>query len=144
MLPYLHVIIGAVLALLVSFMLNVGFVYSLIIFLSFVLIDFDHYLIYLFRKKNFSLKKAYNYFLSLRNKKGKMKLFHPLCLFHTIEFLFIIFILSFFSKIVFFIFVGFLSHSIFDIIDLAIRKKLYVREFSLIRYIKNRKKPNYI
>ena len=56
-------------------------------------------------------------------------------IFHSIEFMIFIGILSFYFNFFLFIFIGMLFHSILDIIDLINRDMLKAREFSLIRYL---------
>ena len=119
----------------------------LIIFLSSVLIDIDHYAVYVYRKKQFSLKKALKYYADLQEifsekVKQNPKLKYHLHLLHTIEILLIVIFLSLYFNF-FYILIGFSFHLITDTIDLAIREALRVREFSLIRYIFSAKK-NYL
>lgn len=81
-------------------------------------------------KKNLNLRGSYFWHKSLpKNHKPIMNIFH------TIEFLILISVLSFYFNFLVFILIGMLFHSILDIIDLFYRKNLQVREFSLVRYI---------
>lgn len=147
MLPKPHIFYGAVF----SFFLWIIFPnlnwYVLVIFLASFLIDVDHYISYILIKKDFSLKKAYKYFRILHEKmknlikKGK-KAKAPLVVLHTIEFFIILLFLSFFSNLVLFVFIGFLFHSILDLIDIYMEfGTLYPRQFSVIFFLidRNRK-----
>lgn len=142
MLPKGHILLGLLFCFIMHILFpEINLFILSIIFASSVLIDFDHYLAYFLIKKDFSLKKAYKYFINLKylfTKNKKMKL--PLCLFHTIEFLFVLAFLSLFSKLIFYIFIGFLFHSIVDFIYLIHENLLFMRQFSLIAWIKNNKR----
>lgn len=135
MLPKTHIIINLIISLVL--LIGVEPLYVLIFFLSSILIDVDHYLYYIYEKKNFSLKKAYNW-----NKKS-IKQFHNLSreekkrhryfvfLLHGIETLIIILILSRFFPILFYVFLGFLTHLIEDAF-VSIKFKYLERRLSII------------
>ncbi len=122
MLPHTHFVYGIVLSLiLVIIMPQIGFIGVSLIVLSGVLIDFDHYLYYIFKKKNFSLISAYNFFKTNREKF----LFLPIekraqyhggwCVFHGFEALIIALILTFlFSEYFGFVFIGMAFHLLLD------------------------------
>ena len=61
-------------------------------------------------------------------------------IFHTIEFLIFVIILSLYFNFVLFILIGILFHSTLDLIDLYKKKMIKCREFSLIRYLVLRRK----
>ena len=138
MLPKWHILFGAGFSLILYLFFNINLFNSIIVFFASVFIDVDHYLFYIQKYKNWSLKKAYDWHKKLpKNHKPIMHLFH------TIEFLTLILILSFVSNFFVFILSGMLFHSGFDIIDLSTRKDLSNREFSLIRYLLNKDKSRY-
>ena len=71
MLPYIHFVIGLIVSGgLYLFFPEISLLEAGILLASSVLIDFDHYLYYVFKIKTFNLKKAYNWF-SQRKKKHK-------------------------------------------------------------------------
>ena len=134
MLPKYHALLGFIFSAIVFLIFpQIKLIGALIIFLSSFLIDVDHYLYYIIIKKDFSLKNAYNYHLDIRNnnKKGKIRLFH------TAEFLIVLLILSFFYKPLLFVFIGFIFHLLFDVIDEYHRKKIKLADFSMYFYMKN-------
>ena len=132
MLPKHHILLGFIFSIIVWILFpEIGFLNFSIIFLSSVLIDFDHYMFYVFRKRDLSLSEAYDWHLSLMGKIRKP----IMMIFHSIEFILLITLLAFFYQIFIFILVGILFHSIADIIDMYYRDKLHLREFSLIRYL---------
>jgi len=109
------------------------FPYTLI-FLSSILIDTDHYLLYAYRKKNLSLVKAWKWYLMLANNpKEGQKQIPFLHFFHTVEFLAFVFILSFFYKIFLWVFIGIAFHGLLDILSMKEKKLFEQREYFLIR-----------
>ena len=125
MLPSRHIILGF-LASLAIFLLfpQVGWLGFLIIFLSSVLIDFDHYLWYVVKKKDFSLKNAYEWFVNNReiwlalNPSQREKFQYGIIIFHGIECWILLVLLTFISKWFIFVLIGVLIHMVFDFIDL--------------------------
>ena len=130
MLPKWHILFGFLFAYLIYWFTSITIFQASLIFFASVLIDFDHYMFWTKREKTFNLKKAYFWHKNLsKNHKPIMHIFH------TIEFLILVLILVYFWKGFFFILIAMLFHSILDIIDLAYRKELYVREFSFFRFL---------
>ena len=84
--------------------------WTIVVFFSAFFIDFDHYLYYLVKFKDTSLKKAYNYHLPI---KPDLKIH----IFHTIEFYLLLIALSFIHIFFTFILLGVSFHFILDIID---------------------------
>lgn len=107
-----HFIIGFI----VSFTLYFFFGYNVIIlFLSNILLDIDHYLNYIIKFRSFNLIKSYN------NSKNENKT--TLCIFHTIEFIAIIYFLSIYFNFVYYILLGSLLHIMTDSLDHLIKFK---------------------
>ena len=132
--PHFHILFSILFSA-ILFYLNKGPWFILPFFLASVLIDVDHYLFYIFKKKNFNLVKAYRYY-----QKPKRELF----IFHTIEFFILFLLLTFlftvfpfsFSFLLWTIFFGILFHQVLDIIhDSFEKKKEYKSKYSLIMYL---------
>ena len=139
MLPKTHAILGAIFSILVYFIFHISLLNTFLIFFASVFIDFDQYIFYVQKKNDFSLKNAYNFLKKETQKKHKTMLH----IFHTLEFMILIFILSFFWQGFLFIFIGMMFHSALDIGDFIYHKKYSVREHFLIRYlILKQKYPN--
>ena len=129
---------------------HISFFYGVILLFSAILIDVDHYLLYVYQKNNLSLKKAYWYFYNRgikfrkisRDKRKKYK--EDILLFHNIEFLIIIFFLSWFYFPIFYILYGMILHMFIDIIDL-IKKHipLYTKTSIIYIYITNKNKKEF-
>jgi len=148
MLPSKHIILGFVSSLVLFFIYpEFGFLGIAIIFLSSFLLDFDHYLYYIFKKRDSSLKRAYNYFLKLRDffgaaDKGK-KYKKPILIFHGVEFFIVLVLLTFFAPLFQFVLFGSLIHISLDFIDSYINNKPIEYKISQIyNLIKNKNKKN--
>ena len=125
MFPKTHIILGFFLSLILYLIFpQINLLEALLIFLSSFLIDFDHYIYYIYKEKDFSLKNSINWFKQ-RSKKVKSllkqkrkKLSTGFYLFHGIETLLISFLLGFFFNTLFyFVFIGILFHLILDQIE---------------------------
>lgn len=124
MLPKWHLFLGFFFALTLFLVFPeieiAGFV---IIFFSTFLMDLDHYIYYVFKKRDLSLKNAYKWFCKRQKKihslsrEQRNKVKGIFCLFHGVEVLVILFFLGFFiSKYFFYVLIGFTFHLLLDII----------------------------
>ncbi len=128
MLPKTHAILGLIFsAALFLIFPQIGIFGFLIILLSSVFIDVDHYLFYIFTKKDWSLKNANKWFKDkiakarkLPREKRRKNPRHIPCLLHGIEAIIILSILSFFHIFFFYILIGFLFHELLDLIQIVI------------------------
>lgn len=122
--PRYHVIIGLIFSLiLLYFFPKIGTIGFFLIWFSSVLIDVDHYLYYVYQKKNWNLKKAYLWFrigskkLNKLSKKQRSQFYQGFSFLHGFEILLLILIVGFFiSEIFYFIFIGFTLHLFLDLI----------------------------
>tara|TARA_Y100000310_G_scaffold329947_1_gene400686 strand:+ start:10260 stop:10721 length:462 start_codon:yes stop_codon:yes gene_type:complete len=150
MLPKSHILISLLVTFILVKIFHISFFYGVILLFSAILIDVDHYLLYVYQKNNLSLKKAYWYFYNRgikfrkisRDKRKKYK--EDILLFHNIEFLIIIFFLSWFYFPIFYILYGMILHMFIDIIDL-IKKHipLYTKTSIIYIYITNKNKKEF-
>lgn len=121
--PDKHILYGFIFSLiLINLFPQIGFFGFLIIFLSSVLMDIDHYFASVFAGNGFSVKEAYTWYLT-KNKSKKETVYKWVIPFHSIEFLIIFLIIlnytnSWVTEILFFIFLGFLFHILLDLIEL--------------------------
>lgn len=117
MLPKEHMLYGIVFAFITNLFIFPGLnlMVLALIFLSTFAVDADHYLIYVYRHRDLSLKRAYNYFTDMCEKlKASEKHMAPLLVFHTVEFMAILVVLAFYSKYFAFIAAGVLFHVLLD------------------------------
>jgi len=120
MLPSKHILIGAIFSVFL-YLLGLSLTNVILFFLASFLIDVDHYLYYVYRKRDISLKKAFNWYLELDKKYSSMskssraKYWYGFCIFHGIEPIILVFILSAIYAPLVFVALGLLLHLIMDI-----------------------------
>ena len=130
MLPKSHIILGAVFSVILFLFLGVSSINAFLVFLSSVFIDIDHYLFYIFRKKDFNLTRACRWHICMGDyHKPIMQIFH------SVEFIFLVLAISLIFPAFVFIFLGLLFHSILDILEMVHKKNLKTREFFFTRYL---------
>ena len=143
---HMNVIVHLLTSVVLSFILFPFFGYhSLWAIVGGFLIDFDHYLYYVFKFKNLSLKKAYVYHDNIYKRITKVH--DILHIFHTIEFwifMLLVMILSYTYnvKFIFYMFLitllGMFLHIILDIVHQLKNDAFHERAFSLIGWLKRR------
>ena len=130
MLPKWHILFGALLSLALYLFFSISLTNSLIFFLASFLIDVDHYLYYVYRKKDLSLKRAFRWFIALDKKhcslprKERNKYDYGVVIFHGIEPVSLIFLLGLALNLpfMFFIAAGFSFHILVDVLFTISRK----------------------
>ena len=151
MLPTHHAIFGAifVLALWILFP-SIGILGLSIIFLSSVLIDVDHYIYYIFKKRDWSLKNAYDHcyeegihWLKLSPKKRAEYKWTPL-IFHGVELWLPLLILSYVHEFFLWIFLGISIHLFIDYVELIYRDDSLMSKVSQVYvYFRNKNKKEF-
>ena len=138
MLPKNHFLFGLIASVFLYFGFDVE-ILSLVVFLvATVGIDVDHYLYYVYKKKDWSLVNSFRWFLekgkSLRKLdiKERSEFYTGFCFLHGIEVLMLLGILGYFVWYIFyFVLLGFALHLILDYVHQA-RKKNRFDKFSII------------
>ena len=148
--PPIHFLLGLTFILILKLSTSLTIANLSIILLASFLIDVDHWFIYILKKKDFSVNNAYTWFVEKEVKyfklslKQRNQLKKPLMIFHGIEFLVLLIILSQFSKIFIFIIIGVLFHLMMDYIDLIREKEpLYTKISQIWLCIKNKNKKEF-
>ncbi|MBU0628509.1 MAG: hypothetical protein KKC75_04920 [Nanoarchaeota archaeon] len=139
MFPSTHLIVSLILAAILFPFVGIN---SLIIIVGGVLIDLDHVIYYWIRFKDINLKNAYNYCKNIAQTEEFKKKKKVFMLFHSVEFIAIIIILSFYYTFLWMLVVGIIVHLIMDIIYELSTFKTMVKSLSLIAYLKHVKKQN--
>lgn len=146
MYPSQHFILGIIFSSIVLLLFpQIGFLGFLLILASTLLIDVDHYLYYVFKKKDLSLRNAHRWFFKMKNKffslskEQQKKVYGGIYFLHGIEILIIIIFLSTLSKYFWYVFLGFSFHLILDIIY-CLNHYGRLDKISLIRDIRDSKK----
>lgn len=150
MYPKQHIIFGFIFTALIYLAFpQFGILGAITIFLSSVLIDVDHYLYYVFEKREISLIKAYNWFhintsywLKLsREERNKHK--GVFMFLHGSEILLLVFLSGYFlNDFFYFVLIGFSFHLFLDII-VIMKNQDRLDKLSVIHdYLKFRKYTN--
>ena len=147
MLPKSHIIINFFIDGIFLFFINP--IYVVIIFLSSILIDIDHYFYYIFEKKNLSLKKGIKWYLLKRkqfhnlSREEKKKHKYFVFIFHGVESIILLSILSMYFPILIYVVIGFSIHLIEDLIVAGkfkyIERKLFL-SYAIYLHKKNKVK----
>lgn len=112
-------------------------VYSAAFFASSVLIDFDHYLDYVYHNgfTDFSVRRMFAYCDALE-KESKGRSFVALSIMHTVEFILLVYAVAYATGLVFMeaILWGLLFHLALDLVYLGSQRRLLDRAFSLVEF----------
>ena len=104
-----------------------------------ILIDIDHYFWYVYKFKDLSLFRCYKYYIRGMNKEKIMEYVGILLVFHTMEFLLVMLLLSFYNEFALIFTIGLLSHYLLDLIWQYNVAKCHIPSTSIIaRFIKNK------
>jgi len=104
------------------YMIYKDVLFALLFLLSSFIIDIDHYFsTLLLERKIYSLLKIYREFQFIEKMTDKWHEKRPL-IFHSVEFIFILFVLSFYNKFILAIFLGTLFHVILDLLTVGFYK----------------------
>ena len=121
MFPKWHVLFGFIFSLLLFLIFpEINALEASILFFSSFLIDVDHYLYYVFRKRKLGILSAYNWFVihgkrfRQLSKEEKLKHYCSILIFHGIEPLILLFFLSQIFPLFYFILLGFVFHLLLD------------------------------
>lgn len=146
MLPKTHVIIGFLVSLIIFLIFpEIGWINAAVIFLSSFLIDFDHYVYYVIKKKDLSLKKAVDYSVKQRDfllslspeKRRGYKI--GVMAFHGAETVLLLALMILVHRIFLFVLIGVLIHLILDLIDLyRCKLPLCIKLSQILNYRRNK------
>jgi len=138
MTPRWHALYGFVFSIILIEFFNFSIIAGLIVFSSSILLDIDHYLLYLYKDKRicpikavkWNFEKRKNYLSKSKEERRKQKL--PYYLLHGVEFLIPVFILSFFFPPIYWVFLGIALHLFLDYIELMYYQEPLYQKFSQI------------
>jgi len=146
LLPHKHLILGIILAAIIFLVYpQISILGLVIIVLSSVLIDIDHYFYYVYKKKKISPIKAYKWYRShgkkchTLTKEQKSQVHFGTYLLHGIEILIILLLLGFFvSEIFYFILIGFTFHLLIDLAVEIINDNYYNKISVIYAFLKSK------
>ena len=107
-----------------------------------VLIDVDHYLLYIQRTRSFDIRGMFRYFDELQPIQKTIP-YVGLCLFHTVDFFLLVGILTFFHPVLLPLLAGFLFHFAVDLVDLYRKGVPFIRPFFLLEHAIRRRSEGY-
>lgn len=138
MMPKWHILFGFIFSLIIVSFFNLSWIQGAIVFISSILIDLDHYVLYIFKERNFHPLRFWNWSLYRTKKwKGfskKEKKLHREShfLLHGVETILVLFILSFIWEFFFWVFLGFSFHIFLDICERIFSREHIAVKFSQI------------
>jgi hypothetical protein len=145
--PRWHILCGIIFGLIIFIVFpEINLLYLLLIFLSAVLIDFDHYMVFVLKTGRISLFNSFKWYEEQLKKEAEERRnnikrkghFHSL---HTIEFHILVYLLGYLWVGFFYVFIGMVFHSICDFVWLIWKDRLYKREYFFMNWAgKNAKK----
>ena len=100
-----------------------------------VLIDIDHYFWHVFKYNKFNFFDCYNYYLERMDKEKIMENIGLLLIFHTVEFLLLITLFSFYNNLALIFTIGVISHYLLDLIFLYSVPKRFIANHSIILWV---------
>ncbi|MBI5787537.1 MAG: hypothetical protein HZA78_01590 [Candidatus Schekmanbacteria bacterium] len=113
---------------------------TIVIFLSMLFIDLDHYLDYIIVCRRFGIKSMFKFHDWLWERRESI---YAISIFHTVEVFLLLFVLGFFKRGFWLILFGFLIHYLADLYFLYKNNSLSVRAFSIIEYMLKRNGKGY-
>jgi len=110
---------------------------ALIFSASVVLIDVDHYLHYIYRKKNLSVRGMFSFYDDVWERRHA---FFGISVFHTVEVLLLLAAAGFWRTELWAVAVGFFVHLLFDLFHFYRHKVPFLRALSILEFFIRRKK----
>jgi len=107
-----------------------------------VLIDVDHYFLYIQRRRDFSIPGMFRYFRELQPIQRNIP-YVGLCIFHTIDFLALLGVLAYFYPLLGVLLAGCLYHFAIDLFDLRRKGIIFIRPYFLIEHLVRRRSKGY-
>lgn len=125
-----HFIVSAILVILLFPFFGY---FSLLALIAGTLIDLDHYILYIIEKRDFNIINCYKYCLTV-----VPHFVDSVFIFHTVELLVLIFIISIFHPFLFPFFIGLLVHDIMDFTAEKFSQLQIIKPYSLLFYLLKR------
>ena len=107
-----------------------------------VLIDVDHYLLYIERRRNLSITGMFRYFNELQPIQSTIS-YVGLCVFHTVDFFVLLAVLAHFYPVIYSLLAGCLFHFAIDLFDLRRKKVIFIRPYFLLEHFIRRRSKGY-
>lgn len=108
---------------------------TLVILISGILIDIDHYILYIWKTKNFNIVKCHKYFTTEALENDHKHIMGKVLVFHNVEFILLVALLCFYSQLAFIFLIGLLGHYLLDFIWFGFIYKRFVLNPSIICWL---------
>lgn len=108
-----------------------------------ILIDVDHQIFYMIRTGRYDVSGMFRYFREDVDKNLQQIPYLGICIFHTIEFLFLIAVLAIYCQPLRWLLAGLALHLGLDIYDLIRLKVPFIRAYSIIEHLIRRRQSGY-
>ena len=108
---------------------------ALLILAGGFLIDIDHYFWYVYKYRKINIFDSYKFFIKPMDEKNFKSVMGILLVFHTIEFLMIMLVFSYLSKLAFAFTIGLLLHYTLDLLYLCFVARGFVLNHSIIYWL---------
>lgn len=138
MLPSIHLVVSLILA---AILFPFFGLYSLFALVGGYLVDVDHLIFYWIKFKSLNIKQVYRYFRDIVQRKDVEEHNTVIAVFHSLELMGLLIVLSFYHIVFFVILIGLIVHVILDMIAIHQKFKVWIH-LSLIKSLKNVKKHN--
>ncbi len=107
-----------------------------------VLIDVDHYFLYIVRTGRFDVRGMFRYFEQLQHVEQSIP-YAGLCLFHTFDFFLLVGLAAIWYPPLLSLLGGLLFHFFIDLVDLWKKKVLFIRAYFLVEHMIRRRRSGY-
>lgn len=144
MIPRWHIFWGVIFFLAASILFpDTPYFDLLIMLVSSVLIDFDHYAVFVLKTGKIGLFKSFKWhekelLKEMQERKRGIRKRGHFHLLHTIEFHVLVYLLSYIWVGFFGVFVGMVFHSVCDFVWLIWADRLYRREYWLVNWLRKK------
>ena len=108
-----------------------------------VLIDVDHYLLYVWRRKRLGIADMFEYHQELFTRRASIP-YAGICIFHTVDFFALCLVLALWFPLLWYLLAGLVFHFLLDVLfllrhDYALGRAYFVLE----HYLRKRRHPRY-
>lgn len=107
-----------------------------------VLIDVDHYFLYIQRRRNFSVPGMFRYYRELQPIQHRIP-YVGLCVFHTVDFFALVAVVAAFHPPLWALLAGLLYHFVIDLWYLRRKGIFFIRPFFLVEHLVRRRAKRY-
>jgi hypothetical protein len=107
-----------------------------------VLIDVDHYFLYILRRRSLSIPGMFRYYRELQPIQHTVP-YVGLCIFHTVDFFVLLGLLAQFHPLLWPLLAGCLYHLFIDLFDLRRKGVIFIRPFFLLEHLIRRRSKGY-